>query len=223
MTEPRDEPTSKAQPGGRLQLETARLVLRDWTPGDLPDLIEGLNDLSVARWLAFVPHPYTPDAAQQWIAYCASLAQAGRDRSAYELAIELRGEGKVIGGVSLSRISRLHGTAGGGIWLNARYHGHGYGLEAFAEKVRFAFEDLGLRKLENGYFPGNAASQAMQAKLGYTLEGVRRKAFRCLADGELKDECITGLLVEEWRNARVDRVVGRDDPADPGSALPPHR
>ena len=89
--------------------------------------------------------------------------------------------------------------------------------------MRFAFEDLGLRKLENGYFPGNAASQAMQAKLGYTLEGVRRKAFRCLADGELKDECITGLLVEEWRNARVDRVVGRDDPADPGSALPPHR
>ena len=184
---------------GRLRLETKRLVLREWTASDIPDLIEGLNDLNVARWLALVPHPYTMEAAEQWIAYCTGLAEAGKDRSGYEWAIELRSERKTIGGVSLARISRLHGTAGGGIWLNARYQGHGYGLEAFGEKVRFAFEELGLRRLENGYFPGNEASQAMQEKLGYRSEGVRRQAYRCLADGEFKDECLTGLLVEEWR------------------------
>ncbi len=183
------------------RLETKRLVLREWTVGDIPDLIEGLNDLTVSRWLALVPHPYTIQAAEQWIAYCARLSEAGPDRNTYELAIELRSDRKVIGGVSLARISRQHGTAGGGIWLNARYHENGYGLEAFGEKVRFAFDDLGLRRLENGYFPGNEASLALQKRLGYRQEGVRRKAYRCLADGELKDECITGLLVEEWRRA----------------------
>ena len=202
MKTPNDQANVGRSEGLPPRLETPRLVLRDWQPKDIPDLIEGLNEVSVARWLALVPHPYTLEAAEQWLTYCAHLAKPGGERKAYEWAIELRSEQRVIGGVSLSPISRLHGTAGGGIWLNARYQGHGYGLEAFGEKVRFAFEDLGLRKLENGYFPGNTASKSMQAKLGYQLEGVRRKAYRCMADGELKDECLTGLLVEEWKHER---------------------
>jgi [ribosomal protein S5]-alanine N-acetyltransferase len=184
---------------GTLRLETARLVLRDWTPADMPDLIEGLNDLSVSRWLAFVPYPYTREAAERWLTACAHLAEHGRDRAQYEFAVELKAERNVIGGVSLTRVSRLHGTAGGGIWLNARYQGHGYGREAFGEKIRFAFMEMQLRRLENGFFPGNDASFALQQHFGYRLEGVRRQAYRCLADGALKDECITGLLKEEWK------------------------
>jgi [ribosomal protein S5]-alanine N-acetyltransferase len=38
----------------------------------------------------------------------------------------------------------------------------------------------------------------MQERLGYKIEGRRRKKYYCLADGELKDEIITGLLKEEW-------------------------
>jgi len=37
----------------------------------------------------------------------------------------------------------------------------------------------------------------MQEKFGYRIEGLRRKAFKCMADGEFKDEYITGLLREE--------------------------
>lgn len=184
---------------GSLHLETAHLVIRDWTPADIPELIEGLNDLSVSRWLAFVPHPYTKEAAESWISYCTHLSEKGRDRDNYEFAIELKSEHKVIGGVSLTRVSRLHGTAGGGIWLNARYQGRGYGTEAFGEKIRFAFMDLHLRRLENGFFKGNDASFALQQHFGYQLEGARRQAYRCMADGTLKDEWITGLLKEEWK------------------------
>jgi RimJ/RimL family protein N-acetyltransferase len=42
---------------GTLKLETARLVLREWGPADVPDLVDGLNNLSVTKWLAFVPYP----------------------------------------------------------------------------------------------------------------------------------------------------------------------
>jgi RimJ/RimL family protein N-acetyltransferase len=83
--------------------------------------------------------------------------------------------------------------------MNARYHGHGYGSEAFGEKIRFAFEDLDLRRLENGFFKGNSASLVMQQRFGYKIEGEKRQAYRCMADGELKDECITGLLRDEWK------------------------
>ena len=49
------------------------------------------------------------------------------------------------------------------------------------------------------FFEGNSASQAMQERFGYRLEGKRRQAYRCMADRELKDECLTGLLREEWK------------------------
>ncbi len=182
-----------------MRLETERLVLRDWEQADLSDLVEGLNDLSVSRWLAFVPHPYTEKEAQLWIDFCTASSQSPGERTVYEFAIELKSEKKVIGGVSLTRISPAHGTAGGGIWLNAQYQGHGLGREGFAEKIRFAFEDLNLRRLDNGFFKGNSVSLAMQERFGYKLEGERRRAYLCMADGELKDECITGLLIEEWK------------------------
>lgn len=183
----------------QLRLETARLVLRDWDVADVSDLIDGLNDMNVSKWLAYVPYPYTELDANQWVQHCTKNSQNTQDRVNYEFEIELKSEHKVIGGVSLVRVNRVHGTAGGGIWLSAKYQGQGYGTEAFGEKIRFAFEDLGLRRLENGLFKGNSSSLSMQKQFGYQLEGERRKAFKCMADGELKDECVMGLLKEEWQ------------------------
>ena len=57
---------------------------------------------------------------------------------------------------------------------------------------------LGLRRIENGYFPNNEKSRKMQIKLGYKDEGIRRKKFLCLATNEYVDECVTGLLKEEF-------------------------
>ena len=38
----------------------------------------------------------------------------------------------------------------------------------------------------------------MQERFEYKIEGRRRKKYYCMADGELKDEIIIGLLKEEW-------------------------
>ena len=61
-----------------------------------------------------------------------------------------------------------------------------------------AFDVLGLRRIENGYFVNNEKSKRMQEKLGYKNEGIRRKKYLCLATNEYVDECITGLLKEEF-------------------------
>ena len=75
-------------------------------------------------------------------------------------------------------MSLTHGTAGDGIWLNAKYQGHGFGRGAFAEKLRFAFEDLNFIRLDNGFSKGNSTSLAMQGRYGYELGGERRQAYR---------------------------------------------
>ncbi|MBX5041098.1 GNAT family N-acetyltransferase [Rhizobium lentis] len=105
----------------------------------------------------------------------------------------------MIGGVSLNKIDWEAGTGGGGIWIAKNYQGCGYGREAFEAKIRFAFSELGLTKLVNGYFDGNESSRAMQRKLGYRR--VAEVANRCMADGRQTIEHVTTLLRSDW----VDR------------------
>ena len=114
------------------------------------------------------------------------------------MAIVLKRENKVIGGTQLTNIDMNNGTAGGGIWLNEKYQGLGYGTEAFGARIKYAFEVLGLRRLENGYFKDNEKSHKMQLRFGYKDEGIRRQRFLSKATGKLEDEYITGLLKDEW-------------------------
>ena len=172
-------------------IETNRLRLRQWSLDDVSDLVDGLNNLNVSKWLADVPYPYNEEDALDFINY--SL-----DNKAYNFAIVLKSENKVIGGVQISHISELHGTAKGGIWINEKYQGMGYGSEAFGARIEYAFNTLGLRRLENGYFKGNERSHKMQLRFGFKDEGIKRKAFISKATGNIEDEYITGLLKEEW-------------------------
>lgn len=181
-------------------IETARLRLRPWQDRDIDELILGLNDLAVARWLAFVPHPYARADAEGWIARCREIAAVGIRPSAYEFAIELRAERRVIGGVSVSKIDWEARTGGGGIWIAGPYQGRGYGREAFQANIRHAFCDLGLTSLVNGYFDGNEASWTMQRKLGY--RPVRDIPSRCMADGRQTVEHVTELLRQDWEDSR---------------------
>ena len=183
-------------------LETSRLILRDWAENDADDLAEGLNDIAISKWLAMVPFPYTIENAHGFIDYCIENAGSG-NKSSYNFAIELKTEKKVIGGTSIERINKIQETSGGGgIWINSKFHGYGYGTEAFGKRLEFAFNELGLRRLDNGFFEGNLSSKKMQERFGYVVEGKRRKGYKCMADGLYKDEYITGLLKEDWQNRR---------------------
>ncbi len=172
-------------------IETERLILRKWKKEDVNDLVEGLNNLNVSRWLAAVPYPYTTKDAETFINYSI-------DNNLLNLAIVLKSENKVIGGTQISDINYNNGTATGGIWTSEKYWGYGYGREAFGAKIKYSFEVLGLRRLENGYFRGNEKSHKMQLKFGYKDEGIKRQKYLCKATGKLEDECITGLLRDEW-------------------------
>ncbi len=186
-----------------IRIETSRLTLRPWGEEDIEQLTLGLNDLKLAKWLAFVPHPYSTSDAQNWVKRCREISKASIRPTAYEFAAELRLERRVIGGISLNKIDREFGTGGGGIWIANPYQGLGYGREAFEAKIRFAFCELGLTKLVNGYFDGNENSWAMQRKLGYRR--VAEVTNRCMADGRQTIEHVTTLLRSDWED-RKDRT-----------------
>ena len=172
-------------------IETERLILRQYRLEDANDIVEGLNNINVTKWLAGAPNPYTVEDAIHFI-------NKSLENNLYNFAIVLKRENKVIGGTQLTNIDFHNGTAGGGIWINENYWGQGYGSEAFGARIKYAFEVLGLRRLENGYFKDNEKSHKMQLKFGYKDEGIRRQKFISKGSGKIEDEYITGLLKEEW-------------------------
>ena len=178
-----------------MEINGKRIILRSWRDEDIEDLVEGLNNINVSKWLAAVPYPYTKKDAEKFIVYA---KQSERNSSDIMLAIVLKENNKVIGGTSIQGINKKDGICTGGIWLNEKYQKNGYGTEAFSIRAEYCFEILGLRRLENGYFENNEKSKKMQEKLGYKNEGIRRKKYLCLATNEYIDECITGLLKEEF-------------------------
>ncbi len=174
-----------------LTIETERLILRQLRIEDADDLVDGLNNLNITKWMSHTPYPYTKEDALDYI-------NKTIDNNLYNFAIVLKENNKVIGATQLRNIDLEQGTAHGGIWINEKYHGHGYGTEAWGARIKYAFEVLGLRRLENGFFDGNESSWKMQQRFGYKLEGTKRQRYKCLSTGKIVDEHITGLLKEEW-------------------------
>jgi ribosomal-protein-alanine N-acetyltransferase len=76
-------------------LETKRLILREWDENDIDDLVDGLNNFEVSKWLVYVPYPYTKENAESWVSHCRQIAAKRTDRTSFEFAIELKNEKKL--------------------------------------------------------------------------------------------------------------------------------
>lgn len=86
-------------------------------------------------------------------------------------------------------------------WFLPEHHGQGYGSDAAARMIRYAFEDRNLRRVSARLGSFNDASAGLLESLGFEREGTQREAawFR----GEYHDMLWYGLLREEWR-ARLE-------------------
>jgi RimJ/RimL family protein N-acetyltransferase len=80
-------------------LDTARLVLRPFTPADAPHIHRYVSDRDVAAMTLNIPHPYPDDGAERWIE-----SQAGKyaDGKMAAFAIVERDSGALVGSVGLT-------------------------------------------------------------------------------------------------------------------------
>lgn len=184
-----------------MKLETKRLILREWSKRDKKDLIEGINNLNVSKWLLVVPYPYKKKDADWWINKQLKK-QKKKDREEYGFAIYLKSEKKVIGSIGTHKIDKFQGTAEVSYWLGEKYWRKGYGLEALDAMLKFLFNKLKLRRVWAAIFAKNSSSGKLLEKFGFKEEGLLRKAARCKANGKIKDSFFYGLLKEEWRKLK---------------------
>jgi RimJ/RimL family protein N-acetyltransferase len=118
--------------------------------------------------------------AEHWIAGQAEKRARGEE---YIFAIELDGE--VIGAVGLERRGHVSpdtpDTYEIGYWIAEEWWGQGLASEAAARIVRYAFEDLGVKRLTSGHFDENPASGKILEKCGFRVTG--KGELPCAARG----------------------------------------
>ncbi len=168
-------------------IETERLILREWTLKDVPDQVEGLGNFETAKNLT-VPFPYTEENSVAYI-----TKHLKNTPASYAFAVQLKGTNKVIGGTSLDF---RDGQYNGGIWLNEAYTGKGYGTEVWIARAKFAFEVLKEKEIVCGYFEFNNRSKHMQEKIGHKTVG--KQTNFCPALNKEVAEVLTTLKKEDF-------------------------
>jgi len=181
-----------------MRLETERLILREPKLSDWKDIVEGIGNINIAKYLATVPYPYKKKDAYWWLNKEIKLSK-DKKRESYHFLIELKYEKKIIGCIGLLKINPNYKIAETGSWINKDYHKKGYITEAKIAVNEFAFNKLKLRKLETGIFTENEASNATQKAVGYKYEGTRIKHAVCKATGKIHDENLYGLMKDDWK------------------------
>src|SRR5262245_18200346 len=107
-------------------------------------------------------------------------AKDQRGDLAYPFFIFRKGDGILVGGLTLANIRRGCAQAASlGDWMGAPYAGQGYMTAAVRAVLPFAFDSLRLHRVEAACIPVNDASIRLLAKTGFQREGFARQ-YLCL-------------------------------------------
>lgn len=147
-------------------------TLSAWRPSDADALVAAVAE--------------SPDLVLQLGGGAVPSTEAARDLIERQLvqvadptwAFAVRVDGRAVGHVGLAHVEHRHDTAWVSYWLTASHRGRGLATRAVASVARFAFDDLGLFRLELGHRMNNPASCRVATGAGFAAEGVERAKLR---------------------------------------------
>ena len=158
-----------ADPIFPLYILTPRLVLRDFTPDDLPALHALLSDPEVMRFSVAGPSPSLEATRAILEGHLASYATYGIGK----WSVALRATGEMIGycGVAMEPVHDLTPEPELGYRLFPQFQGQGYATEAAKAALVHCLTLVGLPRILGIVEPENAASARVLIKVGMTLQG----------------------------------------------------
>jgi ribosomal-protein-alanine N-acetyltransferase len=110
-------------------------------------------------------------------------------------------DGAIVGTITLSQIfQKAFQNAYLGYQLFGGFTGNGYMTEAVELVLRYAFEDLGLHRVEANVQPGNKPSIAVLDRSGFSKEGFSRRYLKIA--GRWRDHERWALIKEDWAQAK---------------------
>ena len=177
-------------------LSGSAVTLRELRTTDASSLFLLLTSEEVTRFIS--PPPSTVEGFERFIAWTHRQREAG---SYACFAVTLKGHDTAIGLFQVRDLGIGFDTAEWGFAIGSPFWGTGTFEEAATLVLTFAFETLGIRRLEARAAVENGRGNGALRKIGALQEGVLRKSF--LRDGEYLDQTLWTILETDWRGART--------------------
>lgn len=172
-----------------LRIETKRLILRDFTPGDWKTIHEYSSDPKVVRFVPFGPNGLAQ--ARAYHRYLLSI-QREKPRKDFCFLIFSKTEDRPVGGCRLNSKGFAHQDASLGYVLIRRHWGKGYATEAAKALIYFGFSKLKLHRIWATCDARNKTSARVLEKAGMKKEGLlRRNVFQ---KGRWRDSYLFAIL-----------------------------
>ena len=128
------------------------------------------------------------------------------DETRYDFLIVDRQSGEMVGEAVLNEIDWDSRCAGFRIALfQSQEFNRGFGSEATALTLRFAFEGLGLHRVELEVFDYNPRARHVYEKAGFRQEGVKRDGL--WMSGQYHDVILMGVLESDYASRAADTFV----------------
>ena len=198
-------------------LETPRLILRDIRVEDVQEYYERLwGDGDVCRYLLHNPHQDIGESYEQ-IQEILRQYEAGKF---YRWGITEKGDDSLIGIIGLVRIDEETSQCSFAYLLACDYWNRGYGTEALREVIRFAFEELELKRIVADHMAENPASGAVMRKAGMTHIGTEKGKYekQCVLHDaevyEIRNETAAALTANAYQKqamATLNPALGKKD------------
>ena len=175
------------------QIESARLQLRHFQDSDVTLFMGYRNDPLVAKYQSW--EGISELEAETFIQE-QKVIQPGVPGQGFQVAIELKATGTLIGDCYFTMNAPDHRQAEIGFTLSREYQGYGYATEAVSCFLNYAFCAFDLHRIIAITDCENMASVALLERLGMRREGhfIQNIWFK----GKWGDEYLYAILKEEW-------------------------
>ena len=175
------------------RLVGSRIMLREYQSEDFASIRSWVNDAQVTRYLS--TRFWAPQTTVDTQEFLSRMMQSSHN--AFNYVIADAQDGRYIGQLDMFRVDwRLRQGEIGMVIAGAEDRGRGYGTEALELLAEFAFNSLGLERIELEVHMENAVALRCYQKAGFTLEGVKRHAY--YNDGRFADLGMMSILREDW-------------------------
>ncbi len=174
-------------------LEGPGVRLRAFREEDADRVVEACSDERTRTWLGRMPSPYDAEHALRYVRGRTEQRATG---DGLTWAVTEPDTDVVIGSVEIFDLTDDLALGEVGYWTHPEARGRGVMTTAVGLVLRYAFEELGLRRVKAHAAVDNVASRHVLEANGLTLQGLERLGTNVA--GSRADANVYDVLREEW-------------------------
>jgi RimJ/RimL family protein N-acetyltransferase len=183
--------------------EAGGIRIRKYRSDDMRRLVEAVRESvrTVGRWQGWCHSGYAENDGTAWIDNCIGAWDAGQR---HDFAIVDAASGDYLGGIGVNQRNVEHNFANVGYWVRESCQTRGMATQAARLAIGFAFNVLGLTRIEIIAAVDNRASRRVAEKVGAPLEGIARN--RLVLNGTPLMAAVYAMVPADYAEAQIRAI-----------------